>query len=240
MGVETENPAALTDPGVIVCPKCSKVLSEDQPYCPVDHAVTGGVRGVTAGTLAHTPRSKQHLLGVTIGDAYVINGYLGSGGFGAVYRAEQKALGRDVAIKVLLVDPEIDPAVIQRFKREARTSAALLDPNIVTLFDYGETSLSDAGEEKDHLLYFVMELVHGPTLRQFLKTLPNGVGLDHSLKLGINMPIWPYSPKSKCIQSSPWILLVLPERKGVVTNLRSMPVPLTVVSMRHMDKGSPA
>lgn len=187
MGVETENPAALTDPGVIVCPKCSKVLSEDQPYCPVDHAVTGGVRGVTAGTLAHTPRSKQHLLGVTIGDAYVINGYLGSGGFGAVYRAEQKALGRDVAIKVLLVDPEIDPAVIQRFKREARTSAALLDPNIVTLFDYGETSLSDAGEEKDHLLYFVMELVHGPTLRQFLKTLPNGVGLDHSLKLGINI-----------------------------------------------------
>jgi serine/threonine protein kinase len=85
---------------------------------------------------------------VTIGDAYVINGYLGSGGFGAVYRAEQKALGRDVAIKVLLVDPEIDPAVIQRFKREARTSAALLDPNIVTLFDYGETSLSDAAKRR--------------------------------------------------------------------------------------------
>ncbi|MCA9527696.1 MAG: serine/threonine protein kinase, partial [Myxococcales bacterium] len=168
-----------------MCPKCAQQLSADDPYCPIDHSISGGVHAVTAGMLARTPRSKQHLLGVTIGEAYIINGYLGAGGFGAVYRAEQRALARDVAIKVLMVDPEVDPAVISRFKREARTAASLLDPNVVTLFDYGETSLSD--EENDRLLYFVMELVHGPTLRQYLRTLQRGVGLESALKLGVNI-----------------------------------------------------
>ena len=186
MGGDAEQPpAGPPDPTALVCPKCAQQLSADDPYCPIDHSISGGVHAVTAGMLARTPRSKQHLLGVTIGEAYIINGYLGAGGFGAVYRAEQRALARDVAIKVLMVDPEVDPAVISRFKREARTAASLLDPNVVTLFDYGETSLSD--EENDRLLYFVMELVHGPTLRQYLRTLQRGVGLESALKLGVNI-----------------------------------------------------
>ncbi|MEZ4463707.1 MAG: protein kinase [bacterium] len=172
------------DPTTLVCPKCAQQLFGRRPLLPDRPLHLGGVHAVTAGMLARTPRSKQHLLGVTIGEAYIINGYPAPAAR-AVYRAEQRALARDVAIKVLMVDPEVDPAVISRFKREARTAASLLDPNVVTLFDYGETSLSD--EENDRLLYFVMELVHGPTLRQYLRTLQRGVGLEASLKLGVNI-----------------------------------------------------
>jgi serine/threonine-protein kinase len=182
-----ENSGEQRDPTQLICPKCHRELSEESPYCPVDHAITGGVHAVTIGAISRTPRARRHLLGVTIGDAYVINGYLGSGGFGAVYRAEQKALARDVAIKMLMVDREVEQSVIDRFKREARTAAALLDPNIVTLFDYGEANLGD-GEEEDRVLYFVMELVHGPTLRQYLKARKErGAGLEGSLQFGLNI-----------------------------------------------------
>jgi serine/threonine-protein kinase len=152
--------------------------------CPTDHGVTGGVRGITLEDLENTPRAKRHLLGVTVGEAYLINGYLGSGGFGAVYRAEQKALGRDVALKILQLDLVGDEQVVQRFKREARTAAAILDPNVVTLFDYGEASVGQA--EEDQVLYIAMELVRGPTLRQVIKR-EGGLGLHGAMQTGINI-----------------------------------------------------
>ncbi len=172
------------DETALLCPKCGRPLEPDVRICPVDHGITGGVYGVTVGSIKRTPLAKRHMLGLVVNESYVINGYLGSGGFGAVYRAEQKALGRDVALKLLMVDAVNDPVVIHRFKREARTAAALLDPNIVTLFDYGETTLGETDE--DHLLYFVMELVQGPTLRQLVKA-EGGLGLEGALKTGVNI-----------------------------------------------------
>ncbi|MCA9545430.1 MAG: serine/threonine protein kinase, partial [Myxococcales bacterium] len=168
----------------LICPTCGQVLAEGAKICPQDHGVTGGVYGVPAEVFENTPRAKRHLLGVTIGDAYIINGYLGSGGFGAVYRAEQKALSRDVALKLLMLDMVGDETVIQRFKREARTAAAILDPNVVTLFDYGEASVGPA--EEDQVLYIAMELVYGPTLRQLVKR-QGGLGLHGSVQVGLNI-----------------------------------------------------
>jgi len=172
------------DDTVLYCPKCDRELDPGEDYCPVDHSIGGGVRGVTRDAIEGTPRGKRHMLGLTINDAYVVNGFLGSGGFGAVYRAEQKALARDVALKLLVVDAVHDPAVIKRFKREARTAAQLLDPNIVPLFDYGEATITEKDEEK--VLFFAMELVHGPTLRQLVKG-SGGLPLDDALEIGINI-----------------------------------------------------
>ena len=169
---------------ILYCPKCDRELNQGERYCPVDHSISAGVRGITRDAIESTPRSKRHMLGLTINDAYVVNGYLGSGGFGAVYRAEQKALARDVALKLLVVDAVNDPAVIRRFKREARTAAQLLDPNIVPLFDYGEATIS--ADDDDKVLFFAMELVHGPTLRQQVKA-EGGHGLDDALDIGINI-----------------------------------------------------
>ncbi len=60
---------------------------------------------------------------------------LGTGGMGEVYRARDTTLGREVAIKVLAPHLASRPDALRRFEQEARTIAALADPNIITIFD---------------------------------------------------------------------------------------------------------
>ncbi len=91
----------------------------------------------------------------TIG-RYRITGKLGEGGMGVVYRAEDQALGRPAAIKVLQSEGSRDPDRVRRFTQEARAASALNHPNIVTVYDVGEFE----GEP-----YLVMELVDGESLR---------------------------------------------------------------------------
>jgi serine/threonine protein kinase len=68
--------------------------------------------------------------------AYELAAPLGSGGMGAVYRARDTRLGREVAVKIL--PPELaDPVSLARFEQEARHVAALNHPNVVSLFDIG-------------------------------------------------------------------------------------------------------
>ncbi|MFN3200867.1 MAG: protein kinase domain-containing protein [Bradymonadia bacterium] len=166
----------------LFCPQCGTALAEGARTCANDHGITGGVYGVTREDLEATPRAKRHLLGVEVNHAYIIDGYLGSGGFGAVYRAVQKTLERHVALKLLVLEAGTEETVIERFKREARTAAQILDPNVVTLFDYGEAALGD--HESDRVLYMAMELIDGPTLRRVIKR-SKGLGLEASLKVGV-------------------------------------------------------
>ena len=84
-----------------------------------------------------------------------IDGVIGSGGMGIVYRAADERLSRDVAIKVLNAAAVADQTVISRFKREAQAVAGLSHPNIVALYDF---------IEDDELSYAVMEYLEGTTL----------------------------------------------------------------------------
>lgn len=85
---------------------------------------------------------------------------IGQGSMGAVYRARQTELGRDVAVKILPPELSRDPELVERFKREAKAAAALRSPGIVAIHDFGQT---DKGQ-----LYFVMEFVEGADLRSIL------------------------------------------------------------------------
>jgi serine/threonine protein kinase/photosystem II stability/assembly factor-like uncharacterized protein len=86
--------------------------------------------------------------------AYDMKRLLGRGGMGAVYEGVQRALERPAAIKVLPPDVAArDPHFVERFKRESRAMAKLAHPNIVAVYEAGETI--------DGLLYFVMELIDG-------------------------------------------------------------------------------
>ena len=69
---------------------------------------------------------------------YRIDGTLGEGGMGAVYRATQLSLERVVALKVLTVELSCDPAFRERFRREGLLQAALDHPHIVTVYEAGE------------------------------------------------------------------------------------------------------
>src|SRR5271154_5325942 len=78
---------------------------------------------------------------------------------GAVYKARQKQLDRIVALKILPPNISSDASFAERFTREARALAKLNHPNIVTLYEFGETG----GQ-----FYFLMEFVDGVNLRQLL------------------------------------------------------------------------
>src|SRR5688500_6431965 len=93
-----------------------------------------------------------------LGDAYELRGVIGRGGFAVVYAAFDRALKRDVAIKVLR--PELDtPVFRQRFRREAETVARLRHPHIVPIFAVGEA---------EGVAWIVMPLVGGESLLQRL------------------------------------------------------------------------
>ena len=87
---------------------------------------------------------------------YEIEGPLGQGGMGEVYRSRDTRLDRSVAIKILPSAFASDPESVRRFEKEARAVASLSHPNVVTLLDVGE---------QDGVRYAVTELVAGDTLR---------------------------------------------------------------------------
>jgi eukaryotic-like serine/threonine-protein kinase len=92
---------------------------------------------------------------------YALEDELAAGGFARVYRAIDRRLNRPVAVKVLDAGrvASADPGAMQRFVREARSSAGFTHPHAVTVFDAGEA---------DGELFLVMELVDGPSLAQLL------------------------------------------------------------------------
>jgi serine/threonine protein kinase/tetratricopeptide (TPR) repeat protein len=94
---------------------------------------------------------------------YEILSPIGAGGMGEVYRARDRKLGRDVAVKVLPQSVASDPDTLARFEREAKAIAALSHPNILSIFDFGT---------QDGVSYAVMELLEGETLRGKLDAGP--------------------------------------------------------------------
>lgn len=97
--------------------------------------------------------------GTILGDRYALTDRIAAGGMGEVWSATDTVLGRTVAVKILNPALSQQSGFLERFRAEARYSAALHHPNITTVFDYGE----DHGSA-----YLVMELVAGQPLSQII------------------------------------------------------------------------
>jgi serine/threonine protein kinase len=120
------------------------------------------------------------LVGTTVLDTYVVEAELGSGAMGTVFRARHVRLGNYVALKVMHDHLVSEPALLQRFYREAKAAARLAHPNVVSVLDVGETP------DGKHVM--VMELVDGTSLGDELDAgiLPARIiEVMHELLLGL-------------------------------------------------------
>ena len=88
-----------------------------------------------------------------------IEGVAGRGGMGIVYRATQQPLGRAVALKVVAPERAADPVFHARFERETRLAAAIDHPNVIPVYEAGES---------DGRLYLVMRWVDGGDLQRLI------------------------------------------------------------------------
>ena len=132
------------------CPQCQSAYDADaHRFCPTCGFPVGEVSQV----------SDDPLIGKTFPGGYVLLELIGVGGMGRVYRAEQKALGRTVAVKVIHQHLHGEEGAAARFITEARAASRLNHPNVVGVIDFGRTGASDG-----NLLYLVMEYLRGRDL----------------------------------------------------------------------------
>jgi len=115
--------------------------------------------------------------GSVINERYALQRELGAGGMAEVYLAHDDLLDRQVAVKVLSARYAADPAFVERFRREASSAAGLNHPNIVAVYDRGET---------DGSYYIVMEYLDGPNLKEVIRRrapLEPPAAIDYALQI---------------------------------------------------------
>ncbi|HWE41021.1 MAG TPA: serine/threonine-protein kinase [Gemmatimonadaceae bacterium] len=151
-----------------VCAQCGCTVGDPLHPCPkCGAAVSGG------GPLAAQNDRMRARLQESIGDGYKLLELLGRGGMGIVYRAREVALDRDVALKVLALDPILAPDAYTRFEREAKLAARLDHPHIVPIFAVGQ---------RQNVAFYTMRLVRGGNLEELISDRKQ-LALDHVVKL---------------------------------------------------------
>jgi serine/threonine-protein kinase len=132
------------------CPQCHIRYPQDAVYCFLDGATLADIQ--------------DPLIGTTIAGRYLIEGVIGEGGMATVYRAQHKLVERPCAVKVMNPAMASDTTVRERFRREAKAAQSLAHPNVIEIFEQGET-----GEGTP---YIVMELLRGKTLADLVAKGP--------------------------------------------------------------------
>jgi serine/threonine protein kinase len=117
---------------------------------------------------------KQFATGEIVAGRFKIINFIAAGGMGSAYKAEDTRLDRIVVLKFLPEQLAHDHQALEQFRREAKAASALNDPNICTIYDFGE----DVGRA-----FITMEYLEGQTLAARIKTGPLPVG--ESLKIAI-------------------------------------------------------
>ncbi len=147
----------------MLCSACGVSITNGNRFCPACGATVGddcfSSRNVARAIGASGGAGA--LVGRVIEDKYRLEATLGAGGMGRVYSATRLFIGDMVAVKILHPELISDEQSAERFRREVQAAARLKHPNAVSVYDFGITP--------DGLVYLVMELVEGESLRAIIK-----------------------------------------------------------------------
>jgi formylglycine-generating enzyme required for sulfatase activity len=149
------------------CPACEAVFAglEERGDLLITSLRTGGAR----------PQPPRVAAGTVLGD-YVIEGVLGAGGMGHVFRASHRRMKREVALKLVAPRMLASPEAVQRFHREVELAARLVHPNIAMAYD---------AREHQGTYYLILEYIDGMDLAKRVKErgpLPVELALDYVLQ----------------------------------------------------------
>jgi serine/threonine-protein kinase len=144
------------------CPTCGHDYPAHTRICTRD------------GTVLEAAAPADVHIGKVLDQKYRLDAQLGQGGMGSLYRATHVMLDKPVAVKLIRTDLVSSPETVRRFQREARAATNLNHPNIVSVYDLGQTD--------DGTLYIAMELIDGPSLREVIR---KGGPLDPSRTVNI-------------------------------------------------------
>jgi serine/threonine protein kinase len=139
------------------CSRCGSEITGKSKFCPscgLDLMATTPVHAIATGALEETDLVREALAA-----EYEIIEELGRGGMAMVYRARDRHLEREVAIKVLPFSLAFDSEFVERFQREARTAAHLEHPNIIPIYRVGRSG---------RVIYFVMKFLRGGSVATVL------------------------------------------------------------------------
>ena len=166
-GRDTVTAGPVQSPGdEAICTGCRRRMGADERFCAGCGKLRDGLDPEKAKRAGESSvetawREVQERLVAATAGRYDIVRELGRGGMAAVYLANEIRLKRQVAIKVMAPALLLDPDMVERFAREARTMASLYHPNIVTVF---------AVEEVRHLHFFVMQFIPGRSLDRVIRS----------------------------------------------------------------------
>lgn len=135
------------------CPGCGNPLKPDSIYC----SSCGVSAPVTRMETIAPVDPRIAAIEKALSYKYKVLRKIGSGGFADVYLGEHAQLGREVAIKILTRSHSAEDEMVERFRRESKAAAKLSHPNIIDIYDVGES-----GE----IYYFVMKYIAGETLQK--------------------------------------------------------------------------
>ncbi|HEY8079778.1 MAG TPA: protein kinase, partial [Labilithrix sp.] len=136
----------------MICPTCQASYPEGTTRCAHDGSTL-------LPEEAYSTVDRDLAIGDQVGE-YRIEGKLGEGGFGAVYRAVHPVIGKSAAIKILGRQFSANPQMVSRFIAEANAVNQIRHRNIIDIFAFGQT--------KDGRQYYVMELLDGMPFDKYL------------------------------------------------------------------------
>ena len=149
------------------CSRCGTEAQVSTRFCPtcgldlsaLTQGLTTSAPAAAAAAAAAQP-DEAEMVRDALKDEYEIEKELGRGGMAIVFKARDKSLERDVAIKVLPFSLSFDAEFVERFQREARTAGKLEHPNVIPIYRVGKAG---------RVIYFVMKFIRGKSLSSVIE-----------------------------------------------------------------------